>query len=368
MGSINKSLYNSLIIYSRKSDFVDKALSCRVFEQTHHHIPEINNINFTSYNAENEIKLANSYADANPLTNTQAFSDLYFVLVSSFVYIKLMNDIKIPTLNFQDNEEKYYKCTLLLSDKCNEQNKLKFLIFLSFLNLPLDEDVLISCEVYNHLKQLFTDSVDIKVLNEISLHTKKIVLDTLPNDYEQLSTVNQINYRRTVNTILNYKNLNSDTKHDPSRLDNLQYYLIDQQLRFILYSIFNPILTKNPVKFRRMESIYDQTGNLFFNIEYPNEVNDDFYSLSQISEYVTNEGFFISYLDANGKTHFNKNLEPSTSINLESTIGHQNTKSIYPLLFRLCDSELSEFEDQINTLVSDARYDELFLTLEKMLT
>lgn len=369
MGSIDKNFFNSLILFSRKNDFVDKSLTNRVFEPVPHSISDIEDVKFTSYSAEDSIKKVNILPENTINSSVSPFLDVYFVTVSSFIYVNLLNEVKIPTLNFDGEKANYIKCILSINDCTSDFFNKNILAFLSFLNLPINEPIIISDEIHNFIASVFDQKVISNILCEFTLNTKKIVLDTLESDYQMLSSVNQMNYRQTINTILNYRTQQLDSKLDNTRMDSLQAYLIEQQLRFKLYKVFSPIFKKNPVKFRTMESFHDFNGNLFFYIEYPQVPTEELYSFGQISEYVISNGFFISYINANDKTVFQKSIENTSEVKIETSIPTSDTSpNIYPLLFRLCDSELPDFEDEINNLIADYRYDELFLCIEKILT
>lgn len=367
MDSINKKHFESLILFSRKNDFYDKTLTSRIFEIDKHNFNSINDISFTTYSAENEIKINNQLMMEKISDQTIEFQDLYFVSVSSNIYGSILNEIKIPTREFNGSQDTLIRCTISLSHDTYDFEKAKICTLLSFLNVPIGQNILITQDVYESINKDFNRFVNLTNYEEITYNCKNIVLDKIDNEYQILSTVNQIHYRQCVNTILSYKNNNADHKHDNSRLDNLQYYLIEQQLRFKIYSVFKKILEKNPIKFRSHNSLHEFNGNLFFNLEYPKKDVGDYYSVKQISEYITQTGFFLSYSDATEKVKFNQNIDhQSKPVETTHTLTADNT--IYPLLFRLCDQTLIENQEEINSYITDSKNEELFMLIEKILT
>ena len=177
-----------------------------------------------------------------------------------------------------------------------------------------------------------------------------------------LSSTNQINYKQCINSILKYKNLNPNINQDHSRLDNLQYYLIDQQIRIYLYSVFEKIINKNYIKFQNNSPLFDSSGNLFFSILTPceSQKKEHFFSFKQISEYVINQGFFVSYQDASDKVYFgesNSLIEQKSFKSIDNDTKKGN--EIYSLLFRLCDKDFTSFEKKIDDLITAQKYTEL---------
>lgn len=362
MSTINKDYFNKLILVFKKNDSIDTTLISRVFENIHHDISEFSEVEFTKYNAQNELKKINFETNNLLEERSNNVSDIYFVHFSSSIYSFFLTSIKIPTLDVMNSQILIKKCIIRLNPKIDSQLEYQILTFMSFLNTPLNEPIIILDSILEEMKFNFNDSLIIETLYESSLYCKNTVLNTLESPYDALSTTNQLNYRQAVNSILKYKNLNPKTNKDNTRLDNLQYYVIDQQVRFYLYNSFKKIICKNRIKFQDSTTLFDHTGNLFFSISIEDQKKDfdKTYNFQQISEYLIERGFFVSYSDANKKIYFGE----STSIidsNISVPICNEQLfgNEIYPLLFRLCDEKFKDYENKIDGLVSKQNYSEL---------
>lgn len=362
MNTINKDYFTNLIFFSRKSDFIDSTLYQRIFETTPHQVSEFDDVDFIKYTAENEIKLVNNEANTFLEENSKDIEDIYFVAISSNIYNLFLNEIKIPTKECMKDKIKIQKCKIDISPDVGTHTKYQILSMLAFLNIPLGKPVLLLDSISNRILGLFGEFLEVESLNDVHFYSRNIVLNTIDSPYDILSSTNQINYKQCINSILKYKNLNPNINQDHSRLDNLQYYLIDQQIRIYLYSVFEKIINKNYIKFQNNSPLFDSSGNLFFSILTPceSQKTEHFFSFKQISEYVINQGFFVSYQDASDKVYFGESNsliehESFKSIDNDTKIGNE----IYSLLFRLCDKDFTSFEKKIDDLITAQKYTEL---------
>lgn len=371
MDVINKDYFSNLIFSSRKDAFIDTTLFSRIFEQIPHDLTDLDDVEFTLYNAEIEIKQVNNYTDLALGDSSKDMEDTYFVAVSSGLYDFFLNKMKIPTKEEVGEKFTLKKCSISLKNQADENETYQALTMLSFLKIPLNKPVAIIDTIFNEMLNHFSSVLDFEILSDLTLFGKNVVLSTFESEYDILSPTTQVDFKQSINSILKYKALNPKTNSDNSRLDNLQYYMIEQQIRMHLYSIFRKVILKNFVKINDPNSLFEFTGNLFFSISTPCDTfkTNEYFNFQQISEYVIDRGIFVSYLDAQNKVYFGESKQDSSEKTTfdRISIDQNETNPIYTLLFRLCDKRFSPQESVIDELISSRKYSELEDLLTELL-
>lgn len=340
---------------ARKSDFIDRSISERIFEQIPHGYTGLEDVNFCLTRSQKAIDAANNIADG--LSEDSINSDFYLTTTPSFFYTNLLNDVKIPTHGeFYEGEDLLHVCRLNLDTDHNDYKE--GLYFLAYMNLSEEHSVLLCESVLCYIEEKIPSLTIIK-LSSTSVRFKRAVLENSPSELDILSVSNQQKYKICVGSILSYKNANSKTSNDCSRMDNLQYFTVDQQLRAIVFSLLHPLLTHCYVRINRIKNIIEPNGNLSIKFLL---VDSDGSSTSltkqQCFDYLIDFGLMISPADLDGRIHFGDWL--NENIKIEICIpGHLSCRnSCYPLMFRMFDSTLSKKLEPLEKKITSGDYDE----------
>lgn len=374
--SIDKNTLNKIIYTHTKQGQLDTLIPSRVFERERHDLSELADVNFTNVETKDFLKRANKYNDffrAQREGGGSASKDIYPTIASSQLYFLLLNFVKIPTKIKEDHagETVLHVCNIKFKqpDDMNSAN-LKAFNFLCFIGLIDDMDLVLEDSVYNYLVENHSDALDIQEKSSTEISYKKTTLDKIENTDDVVGLTHQQNFKTRCKALLAYKAMSESegTAEDNSRLDNLQYYLIEQQLRFGMYLSLKPILVLTYLKFNRLKALIDQTGNLFFSFTLPTKSPNktDVLEFSDILMQIMDYGFYISHSNMEEKVTFSKGVPEhppkqfmdssfSEREDLANTIGRNE---LYTLLFRLLDPEMAKVLEKIDDLILNKKYDD----------
>lgn len=340
---------------ARKSDFIDRSISERIFEQIPHEFTELEKVNFCVTHSQNALEAANNIADG--LSEESINSDFYLTTTPSFFYTILLNDVKIPTHGeFYEGEDFLHVCSLKLDTEHNDYKSGSY--FLAYMNLCEEHSVLLCESVVCYIEEKIP-SLNVKKISSTNIKFKRAVLENSPSELDILSVSNQQKYKICVASILSHKTANSKTSNDCSRMDNLQYFTVDQQMRLMVFSLLHPLLSHCYVRINRIKNIIEPNGNLSIKILLPG--SDDItplLTLQQCFDYLIDFGLMISSADLDGRIHFGEwdNENNKIEICIPSHLSCRN--SCYPLMFRMFDSTLNNQLEVLEKKITSGDYDE----------
>lgn len=373
-------MHRKVIYRHTKGEVTGTLLQDRLFEKEPHGIDEISQIPFTTPNLKQLVVRAteNNETLLSIMGDEGEREQIYTSIVSSQLYHLLLNFVKIPTNSRATTEtSKIYVCKLTLLKPDDYAASRSTLDCLCFIGIPLDTEVLIEECVYDHLVKKFDTTLNVDLISEHETHYKRATLDVIENPYEVMSITRQETYCKRCKEVLMYRALNPDTAKDNSRLDNLQFYLIEQQLCFGLYLALQPVLAVAIVTFSRIRKIADPTGNMFFSLYLPQKtVNGlDKISLMEIVHLLLDYGFYISHEDIEKNIRFSNQQEPEIAIKIkDEAFDEREADSValgknpmYSLLFRLLDTNYSDSLSSLDDLILSKKNDEFDVEVLKLL-
>lgn len=371
--SIDRNNLNKIIYTHTKQGQLHTVIQGRVFEEENHGVKEWSDVDFINIDPKDFLKRANKYNDFFRVQREgmgAGSKDIYPTITSSQLYFLLLNFVKIPT-NLKDHTEKTFLhvCNIRFKkpDDMSSANLHAF-NFLSFIGLIDERDLILEDAVYNYLIEHHSDALDIEEKSSIEIRYKIAILDRIENTDDIVCLTHQQNFKNRCKEVLAYKALNEVTAHDNGRMDNLQFHLIEQQLRFGMYLSLKPILVLTYLKFNRLKAFIDQTGNLFFSITLPTKSPNktDVLDFNDVLMQVMDYGFYLSYPNMEEKVTFSKESadQPPKQFNdasfaeregLGESIGRNE---LYTLLFRLLDSKMSSVLERVDDLILNKQYEE----------
>lgn len=372
--SLDKSILSANCFVLKKTADFDASQQARVFEKKPHGITQLDGIDFCGFENKSLTSTINKSIDA--MEGVEFDEDIYLTIASSQIYNFLLNMVKVPTLEVGGGES----CTLHIG-KIELKHPLEFeqhrnlLNFLGLLNLDLNARCIMMDSVYTYLVQTFGDLMVITAHEEVQIGCKRIVMDKIESNIDVLSISFQQKYRLMAHSILSYRLLNSDSQQN-DMMDNLQSYLIDQQLRFSIYLSLKPLLVSVCVRFNRQKNIVDATGNLFFRLSVPDKpiYRNQLLSFRDVLLNILDYGFFISYPNLVDRVMFQHDgaLPVSTQKSDEYTerfhlSGMLGENIFYTILFRLMDVTLSQHQSTIDDLIISRDFDALQKLLLKII-
>lgn len=374
--SIDKSNLSKVIYTHTKHGQINTLAQNHVFEKdVPHEIQGLEGVNFTNLELRDYLKRTNQYNDLFKMNRdgvATSSQDIYPTIASSQLYFLLLNFVKIPTkIQTSVEKTKLYVCRLEFKEpsEMNSDN-LDAYNFLGFIGALDGQDIVLEESVYNYLVENHANVIDINEKTSIQINYKKATLVKIENPNDVVCLTHQNSYKTRCKEILYYKALNEVTAEDNSRLDNLQYHMIDQQLRFGMYLALKPVLQQTYLKFNRQKSLFDQTGNLFFSLSLPvkSPNKTDVLEFSDVVMQIMDYGFYISYLNIDGKVTFSKEntIEAAKQFQNPNFTQRENSADIlgrnemYTLLFRLLDSNMLDTLEKIDDLILNKKYDEFY--------
>lgn len=361
--SISVETLDKFVQKVRKSDSMDRTIIDRIFEQIPHNYPELEDINYCMSSGLESIKKANIIADKLP--EDLHCVDFYLTATPSFFYNILLSSVKIPTLgDYSEDEMVLHLCFLELDDDHSAYKISSY--YMANMNLPENKIVLLCDDAF---KLIETKLLAIKISDHksFSVKYKHSVLEKPVSELSVLSINQQQKNKICVTSILGYKSSNSKNSTDNSRLDNLQFYLIEQQVRNSLFLVLLPLFENCFIRVNRLKSIIEPSGNLPVKIMLTKPVEGEpSLTIHECFQYLIDFGLMISSSDLDGRVKFSCDTSQDfpPSINLESTNSHVN--SSYALMFRLFDLSLVENLDQIEKMINDHDFDAVYNLLENL--
>lgn len=384
--SIDKNALNKIIYTHKKQGQLNTLNQDRVFEKGNHELRELSDVKFTSIDMKDFLKRANKYNDffrAQREGGGSASKDIYSTIISSHLYFLLLNFVKIPTKR-NDNIEKTFLHVCNINFKQPDEmssNTLKAFNFLCFIGVVDGRDIILEDSIFSYLVENHSDALDIQEKSSTEINCKKATLDKIENTNDIVGLTHQQIFKTRCKEILAFKSTHEetgeDTSEDNDRLDNLQLHMIEQQLRFGMYLALKPVLVLCYLKFNRLKSLIDQTGNLFFSLSLPTKsINKtDLLDFSDVLMQIMDYGFYISHPDMVEKVSFSKDgpeqspkqFHDSSFSERDSLGSSLGRNELYTLLFRLLDPDMSRVLEKIDDLVLNKKYDEFYSEIDQTL-
>lgn len=378
---VNKSILDRVIYRSTKTTNSGTLLQDRLFEKEAHGIDAIDNVDFTSIDIKPLVNAAseNNEEILKNIGEEGVRDHFYLSVVSSQLYHLMLNFVKIPTNQKITNEKtKLYVCSISFKDPENPSLNRRAYNYLCFLGLPLNSEVVIEASIYRHLTGELSHVLDISVCSEHEVNYKLATMDKIEDDYELMSITRQETYSKRCKEVLSYRQNNLETAKDNSRLDNLQYYLLEQQLCLGLYLSLQPVFALSIAKFNRVRKLADATGNLFFSLSLTNEaINDvDQARFIDIVHLMMDYGFYVSHDDIERNIRFSNNdaihkepvVKDASFANRELISRELGKNSMYSLLFRLLDESLAGELTRLDDLILSKKHTDFDAEIFKILS
>lgn len=378
---VNKQVLERVIYRSIKSSNSGTLNQGRIFEDKEEHgIPELSEVDFTNIDVK---PLVNSSTENNDEILKQIGEEgirdqFYISVVSSQLYHLMLNFVKIPTnQKITDEKTTLYVCSISLTNADNAMSNRKVYNCLCFLGLPLDSKLILEQSIYDYLLKEFSDYLTINVSSEHEVNYKLATMDKIEDSYEVMSITRQETYSKRCREVLSYKQNNPKTAKNNALLDNLQYYLIEQQLCFGLYLSLLPVLSLSVVRFNRIRKLSDSTGNLFLSLRLTDRPLNkvDNVGFIDIVHLMMDYGFYVSFDDIEKNIQFAseggdycppelKDTSLRSRPDLDCQLGKN---SMYSLLFRLMDSSLADELPRLDDLILSKKHAEFDAEVLKIL-
>ncbi len=378
---VNKQILERVIYKSIKSSNTGTLIQDRVFEDAEHGIPELSEVDFTGIDVKTLVasSVENNDEVLRQIGEGGVSSDYYISVVSSQLYHLMLNFVKIPTNEkITDDKTKLYVCSIALNSTDNVKLNRKVYNCICFLGLPLNTKLIVEQSIYEYLIKEFSDALSVELISEHEMNYKLATIDKIEDNYEVMSITRQETYSKRCREVMSYKQNHPKTEKDNSRLDNLQYYLIEQQLCFGLYLGLKPILSLSIVKFNRIRKLSDHTGNLFLSFRLTDKAlnETDKVRFIDIVHLMLDYGFFGSFNDiednirfASDESEYHLPELKDSSLDCRDRISEQLGKNnMYSLLFRLLDSDLSDELLRLDDLILSKKHAEFDAEVLKLLS
>ena len=379
--AVNKTILDRVIYRSTKKSASGTLIQDGLFETDEHGIDAITKTDFTAIDTKSLVVLAASNNEELMKNTAPDTVDdhFYMTVVASQLYHLLLNFVKIPTnKKITNNKTTLYVCSISLINPDEATLNRKAYSCLCFLGLPLNTDIVLEASVYMHLMNNFAEVLKLEVLSEHEVNYKFATMDKIGDDYELVSITRQENFAKRCKGIITYKQNNPDTNKDNTRLDNLQYHLIDQQLSFGLYLALEPVFDLCIAKFSRGRKLIDSTGNLFFSLSLAYGIleNVDQVQFIDVVHTMIDYGFYMSHDDiqrnikfTTGQTNIEHHgVSESLTEKREGDSKILGKNSMYSLLFRLLDESLADQLPKLDDLILGKKYAEFDAEILKILS
>lgn len=357
----NKDFFNQIVYQHKKNDPNESSIIEKVFECENVNIHTIHTVDYLKSESKKINSIINGYVDS--LRGGEGIvsdEDIYLVCTSSLLYSILVDGVRIPTKNNNHSDSFYiYVCSINIDEQEDYIKNKSTLTLLGFLNIDTGVPVVISEDVYNELTR--ANNLNISVLSSHKFKSKRMDIGQISNPLDILSLSKQATYKKIVHTILSYGALAASDPGNTERFDNLQHYIIDQQVRLGLYNCLKPLFSECYIRFNKQKNIVDNTGNLFFRIVLPNApLSDVKIGLTEVFLSTIDNGFFVSSPNLDGRFNYSEDVSEREHHSLYENLSKSSSFNIlYPILFRSMLSQFTSELVEIDDLIIGGEYEKL---------
>lgn len=370
--SVDIAFYNKLILTARNHANTDTSLPSRVYESNLHDIALLDQFDFLGISNSSLMPMINDPVSVLEPSLDSTSRDIYFTVLSSRIYDLMLKFVQVPTTNTSTTSTiDLVTCSISIKDSYNFAKHRQFINLLAFLDMDLDRPLLVMKPVLEFIKSEYGSLLNIVRIDEQSVPSKRLPLNMMQNEAAILSFTKQTVCHAAVNSILNFKHPSASLSKDNCRMDNLQHFLIMQQLRFFLYLSLRPVLLTTYVRFNSIRQLCEHTGNLFFKLSIPNKpiYNEEVPTFSGIVNALLDYGFYPSIPNIKARITFGT---PATTDLFSATppaikvpplaqeyLQLVEPNPLYSLLFRLCDVQISSHQQPIDNFIINGDFNGL---------